>query len=107
MSSLPLGFEPRLPWTENELKKKEDDKERLRGQTVEPEDIPPTVENVVVTEVEGEENEDQTEVGEQAGVEIEDEDVAEENTAKEENPSEDNYMESNVTPVGCITLVSE
>ena len=75
---MPLGFEPRLPWTENELKKKEDNKERLRGQTVEPEDIAPTVENVVVTEMEGEENVEQTEEGEQAGVEIEDEDVAEE-----------------------------
>ena len=104
---MPLGFEPRLPWTENELKKKEDNKERLRGQTVEPEDIAPTVENVVVTEMEGEENVEQTEEGEQAGVEIEDEDVAEEKPAKEEKPSEDNYMESNVTPVGCITLVSE
>ena len=35
------------------MKKKEEDKEWLRGKIVEPEDTPPPVENVVVTEMEG------------------------------------------------------
>ena len=104
---MPPGFEPRLPWTENELKKQEEEKERLRGQIIEPEDTPPAVENVVVTEMEGEENVDQTEEREQAEVDIEEKTVAEEKPAKEEEPSEDDSTESRVTPVGCITLVSE
>ena len=89
------------------MKKKEQNKERLRGKTGVTEDTPPPVENVVVTEIEGAENEDRTEEGEQAGEEIEDKTVAEEKPAKEEDPSEDDYMETHDTPVGCITLVSE
>ena len=65
------------------MKKKEEDKEWLRGKIVEPEDTPPPVENVVVTEMEGEENVEQTEEGEQAGVDKEDKAVA---------PSDDDYV---------------
>ena len=64
------GFEPRLPCleTENKLKKSEEDMDKLRGQIVEPEDVTPPGENVVVTEMEGAEIEDQVEDGE--GIEL-------------------------------------
>ena len=52
------------------------------------------MENVVVTEIEGAENEDRTEEGEQAGVEIENKSLAEEKPAKEEEPSFDDCMET-------------
>ena len=90
------------------MEKKAEDKERLRGNIAEPaEDTAPPVENVVVTEIEGAENEVQTEEGDQAEVELENKTVSEETTTKEEEPSDDDCMETRVTPVGCITLVSE
>ena len=60
---MPPGFEPRLPCleTENKLKKKEEDRDKLRGHTLEQEDAPSPGENVVVTEMEGPEKEDQAE----------------------------------------------